>query len=82
MSKEEVFAALLELSEPEQRELMDRLEGKWAGEEVDPDMTPELRAKLAERLRDMEENPDDEMTLEEVEAELDRRDAERRMGKQ
>ena len=78
MSRDELLAGILKLPINERslliHEAMDSIPEEF---KVDLDMTPELRAKLDSRLRDMEEHPEDCFTLEEAMAELDRRQEER-----
>jgi putative addiction module component (TIGR02574 family) len=73
MSNKELLAEILRLPPDERRGLIDAAIDSLPESQVDPDMTPELRAELDRRHADMLAHPEDELTWEEARQELDKR---------
>jgi putative addiction module component (TIGR02574 family) len=67
MSKEQLLAEILQLPPQDRHELIqEAIDSLPEGYSIDPDMTPELRAELDRRYKEMLEHPGNEITLDEL----------------
>lgn len=78
MSKEELLAGILQLAPKERESLIhEAIESLPQDYVIESSMSAELRALLEGRYQDMVEHPDEDMSWEEVCAQLDERKARR-----